>query len=98
MDTDEDFAVAGTTLFIRPGLSYNTAVCVTCILQRTADINHLHFGRICLQVLAKQDKYVVHIQLTACVHASLYLVEKMKYIRKAQSSWTKNEMLMAMNG
>lgn len=62
------------------------------------NIKHLHFGRISSQVLPKQDKHVVHIKLTTSGHKSLCLVEIMKYVRKAQSSWAENEMLMAMNG
>jgi len=101
MDTDENFAVADTTLFIRAGLlAITPPSALPVYYSELLNIKHLHFGRICVQVLAKQNKYVVHIQLTAFGHTSLYLIEKMKYtrIRKAQSSWTENEMLMAMNG
>jgi hypothetical protein len=62
------------------------------------NIKHLHFGRISSQILAKQGKYVVHIQLTTFGHRSLCLFEKMKCIRNAQFSWTENEMFMAMDG
>jgi len=61
VDADEDFAVAGTTLFIRAGLLAVTPPSVLPVYySELLNIKHLHFGLISSQVLAKQDKYVAH--------------------------------------
>jgi hypothetical protein len=90
MDTDKDFAVADTTLFIRSGLLAITSYCSPpsespVYYSELLNIKHLYFGRISSQVLAKQDKYVVHTKFTTFGHKSVCLVDIKKYVRKAQS-------------
>jgi len=74
MDTVEDFAVADTTLFIRAGLLAVTPPSMLPVYySEMLSIKHPHFGGISSQILAKQDKYVVHIQPTTFGHISSYL-------------------------